>query len=203
MKITDNIEYTGEDFSSFDLYRADIIGCKFIECSFKNVRMEEVITKSCLFSKCDFTSTYMNASVHRNSAFTNCDFTYANLFTASFIDCKMVGSILSGASIPGLTIRGGDWSYAYLKECNLKGFDLRDIRFVKADLFKCNLENADLRGADMTQAILSHANLKGADLRGANIEGVDIKSLNMKKTKIDFKQAILIAEACGAVYGDN
>jgi uncharacterized protein YjbI with pentapeptide repeats len=43
------------------------------------------------------------------------------------------------------------------------------------------------------------ANLTEASFRGAKLEGIDFRHVNMKKTKIDLEQAILIAECYGAV----
>ena len=161
--------------------------------------MRELTTDHCQFSDCDFTAAGMNASQHNASAFTNGNFTYANLFGAIFRECKMIGSNFVETVLGGITIIGGDWSYVNLKQCSFKGLDLRKVRFCKADLFKCNFEKADLREADLTQAMLSGANFKEADLRDAKLDGIDIKSIHFSGTKIDITQAVLIAEAHGAV----
>ncbi len=124
-------------------------------------------------------------------------------FSTKFQDCKMTGSNFIETNLSGITIIAGDWSYVHMNGCYFKGLDLRLVKFKQANLFKANLEKADLRGADFTQAILSGASLKGADLRGAKIDGVDVKSLDLNKTKIDLTQAVIIAEAYGAVYEEG
>ena len=50
--------------------------------------------------------------------------------------------------------------------------------------------------------MLSGASLTQADLRGSTLDGVYLKDLHWRKTKIDLTQAVLLAESMGAVIDE-
>ncbi len=113
----------------------------------------------------------------------------------------MTGSDFSGASLDGITIDGGDWSYTNLRLARLAKQNLRGIKFHEADLSGADLDKADLRDCDLSMALLAKANLQGTDLRGADMEGVDFKTLTLAGTKMDREQAVLFSKAYGAKIG--
>lgn len=76
----------------------------------------------------------------------------------------------AGADCTGLTARGA----------NLRGKDLRGIRFIDADL-----RGADLRGASLSRSQLQDVNLTGADLRGANLNRSLIRGVALINVKMD------------------
>lgn len=59
--------------------------------------------------------------------------------------------------------------------CDLRGADLRGLRFVEANLSAFNLGHSDLRGAWLRGAVLSGACLKYADCGGAFFSDADFK----------------------------
>lgn len=141
----------------------------------------------------------MNASRHEQSVFTNCSFRMAKLFNAEFLGCKLVGSSFDEADLSALVISRGDWSYVTLQFHDLRGRDLRGVRFAEADLYECNLERVDLRDADLTRANLLNARLAKADLRGANLEGIDLSALDLEGVRLDVAQAVQLARAHGVI----
>ena len=134
-----NKEFIDEKFEGANFKRKHLQGCRFIRCSFRRTPMSELLTHGCLFSACDFTNTKLNASSHQSSAFTNCTFAGTNLFSAQFTNCKMTGSSFMEVDMTALSIVAGDWSYTNLRHSNLKGFDLKRVRFTEADLYGCTL----------------------------------------------------------------
>lgn len=114
----------------------------------------------------------------------------------------MIGSDFNEASLDGITIAGGDWSYTNLRFANLSKQAMRGIRLVEADLYSCNLEKADLRDADLTRARMGKSRMQGADLRGALMDGVDFMSLDIKGARMDAHQGAAFLRAYGAKVDD-
>ena len=113
----------------------------------------------------------------------------------------MFGSTFVDASLLGIEVNGGDWSYTNLRSCSLKGLNLRCINLSNADLSMCDLENTNLRDFNLSHAILIQAKMNGADMREANVDGVDFKSFSFKGVHLDMSQAIAVARCYGAVIG--
>jgi hypothetical protein len=62
---------------------------------------------------------------------------------------------------------------------NLRGVDLTDTHFQRADFTK-----SDLRGVNFTNADLSEANFTGADLTGADLTGADLCFANLSEANL-------------------
>lgn len=110
----------------------------------------------------------------------------------------MTGSSFGEADLSGVSIRGGDWSYTFLRNHHLKRCDLSGVLFKESDLYHCNFEKSNLRNADLSYANVSGVSFSGAVLRGAILDGIDLKSLNLKGARIDIAQAIQLAHSFGA-----
>ncbi|SEN95816.1 pentapeptide repeat-containing protein [Paenibacillus sp. OV219] len=196
-----NQQYTGVEFGSQDLKYGELTSCTFNQCSFANGTLNEIVSSNCRFIECDFRGASLNGSIHNETAFENCRFNGANLFVSKFVACKMTGSDFSSATMDGISIIKGDWSYTNLRHSKLVRQDLRGVKFHEADLSGANLEKADLRDCDLTMAILANAKLHGADVRGAKMEGVDFKSLTVTGMRMDREQTVLFTLAYGAKVG--
>ena len=72
----------------------------------------------------------------------------------------------------------------------LRGADLQNAYFWRADLRGEDLRGADLRGADLRNAKLTGSDLKGANLLGADLRGVDLQGISFKHTKIRWDTVI-------------
>ena len=106
-----------------------------------------------------------------------------------FEQCKMSGSSFADARFMAIAIVGGDWSFVILASHDLRGLDLRDVRFNDANLEGCNLARANLRGSDLTNASLLRTRLRGVDLSLLTLRGV----------RLDLQQAVLLPRSLGAV----
>lgn len=62
-----------------------------------------------------------------------------------------------------------------LKGANLKGKDLSNTNFTKANLEEANLSSADLTNANFQDADLEETNLKGAKIQGANFKNAELE----------------------------
>ena len=189
----------GERFPRVDWYGEDLGASVFVGCEFVDADLTEVTTRGARFEDCEFRGGQLNASTHEGSSFTGCRFARTSFFAASLIGCKLVGSSFSGAKLRPMTVAGGNWSYVSLRGANLSGLDLSGVRLVEADLAEADLRQAVLRDADLTRAVLRSVRLEDTDLVGADLTEVDLAGLEWNGSKVDSTQALLIAEAQGAV----
>jgi fluoroquinolone resistance protein len=167
--------------------------------SFRGLDLSGLRTTHCTFHECDFTLARLNGSEHAGSDFANSLFESANLFGVHFADCRLVGATFVAATLTGLTVEAGDWSYVLLRGQDLSRFDLRRVRLREADLAEADLTEADLRGADLTRARVHNAILAGADLREAVVDGVDLSTARISDARLDLAGAVQLARSLGAV----
>jgi uncharacterized protein YjbI with pentapeptide repeats len=73
-----------------------------------------------------------------------------------------------------------DLSRANLQEIDLRGQDLQDVIFFRADFTNASLDEAGLIGADLTMAKLQGANLLGAKLNLAILNGADLSRAKLR-----------------------
>jgi hypothetical protein len=71
---------------------------------------------------------------------------------------------LAGRNLSDLRLGNAD-----LREANLREADLSRADLTKTDLVRANLSRADLHGADLRAAFLIKSDLREADLHGANL----------------------------------
>jgi len=127
-------EVIDEDFDDREWPEIEMTRCHLTRCRFRGARLSEARLEGCHFEECDFARARLNAAECRASAFSNCLFTDAYLFMARFDDCRLLGASFAGADMGGLTIVGGDWSWANLRHQSLMKQDLRAVKFLGADL---------------------------------------------------------------------
>lgn len=167
--------------------------------SFADADLVELVTTGCTFEECDFSGARLNASEHTATAFLRCRFRRTNLFGASFIGCKLTGSVfLDGCNLRPLTVDGGDWSYVSLRGQDLRTIALPGVRLMEADLSESDLRDADLSGCDLRHARLHGVRLAGADLRGADLTAVDLTALDVRGVRLDMSHAVQLVEQLGA-----
>ena len=107
--------------------------------------------------------------------------------------------MFAGAEVGGLELTGGNYTLASFMHCDMRKLTLQNARLEQVDFRDCNLRQCSFPGCDLNHSMFGGANLTETSFRGAKLEGVDFRHMNMKKTKIDLEQAILIAESFGAV----
>jgi len=92
-----------------------------------------------------------------------------------------VNSILNGADMAGMNLRGLNFHHVYLQETNLIGVNLEGALLHRADLYRAHLEEASLRATRLSRVNLEGASLHRADLRGANLQGAIVTEEQLEK----------------------
>lgn len=99
-----------------------------------------------------------------------------------------------------MIISGGDWSYTDLREISFGRLELTGVNFEGAQLNHCQMARSSFRRCNFNHAWMTGVNLEGSDVRGSTLEGVDLKGIRFRNTKIDLEQAVALAAALGARY---
>ena len=188
-----------EDLSHVDWSGEDIGNAVFRRCRFFDADLSEATTDGAVFEECDLSGVRFNVSTHTATAFLRCTFRRTTFFGATLSGCKLTGSEFLQATLRPLHVQGGDWSFVRLRGADLSGVDLTGVRLREADLTDADLTRAVLRDCDLDGARFSHATLRDADLRGASLEAVDHLTLSLDRTRLDLSQAVLVAQAHGAL----
>ena len=149
-----NIDFSGINLESLDLYGASAVGAKYRRC-----RMTE-----CCFRRADLTFA---------------DFKDAYLGFSNFTLAIAAGANLSNTYLRSANFESADLTGAYLMDATLAEAVLWETILIDADLTGANLTGAHLGRANLTGAILSKANLTGANLTGADLTGANLTGANL------------------------
>ncbi|MEM6281984.1 MAG: pentapeptide repeat-containing protein, partial [Chloroflexota bacterium] len=103
-----------------------------------------------------------------------------------FHDGTIKGADLKGANLAGADLSGLDLSGFNLREINLSGADLTNVRLSGADLIDADLSYANLIGVQCTNSNLRFANLSGADLRNAELLQADLSHADLSGDNLMF-----------------
>ena len=157
--------------------------------------------RGCTFEKCVFIGCSFKNLTLVNCSFNVCVFKWADFFRTLFRDCRLMGCEVLGARCTGMSVQGGDWSYANLANLKFSRQTLHGVRLRETALSGCSFSECDLTDCDLTRATVHGASFRACDLRGSVLDGVAVTEASWAGSKIDLAQCIVIAqEATGAVF---
>ncbi|MEO0374401.1 MAG: pentapeptide repeat-containing protein [Cyanobacteria bacterium P01_A01_bin.17] len=99
-------------------------------------------------------------------------------------DVSLRGADLSEANFDRANLNGSELSDATLERVTLRGANLKQVRLVGANLVGSILDEADLNGAVLRGANLAQANLIGAVLLQANLREASFDKANLGKANL-------------------
>ncbi|MEM7065225.1 MAG: pentapeptide repeat-containing protein [Cyanobacteria bacterium P01_B01_bin.77] len=124
-------------------------------------------------------------------------------------DPNFQGVRLQGAYLRDADMRGFNLTSSSLIDADLQNADLREARLVRTELLEATLQNADLRRVDLTDANLTGADFTGADLRGSqliraqvarsNFTDADLTGVCIEDWSVS-SQTQFINVRCGYIY---
>ena len=132
-----------------------------------------------------------------DAVFEKCDasngkWSESALVRARFVDCRLIGIDLGGASIQHVTFercaielssfRLASFKSAVFNECTMRdtefsGADLRGVRFSQCDLKRVQMSGAKLKGADLRGSSIDDIRVSPADLGGAIVDPIQMTGL--------------------------
>jgi uncharacterized protein YjbI with pentapeptide repeats len=121
-----------------------------------------------------------------------------NLFSASFTECKLLGTVLSRvSSLIGAEFIKCSFDYADMRALDLSGMDFSNSSFVETDLSLANLEKTTFINSQFVNVSINGAKLLMTDLRGATIQGISFKEDNLKGIILTPHQVEMLAQEIG------
>ncbi len=168
----------------------DLHGANYTGVDFSGANLSGVNLSGSILNGADFTKANLSSASFRSARLTGCDFSQANLegtdFTnASMSECEFAGARLAGSKLRDVlnACKGCNFSHADLSGLNLAGVRIAGDDFSHADLRNVNFAGAELVGSDLSNARLDGANLAGATLTECDLDGVDLRHVDLSKTK--------------------
>ena len=166
-------EYQNKTFSEAESFLESCEKHVFRECKFQSVDLTDRVFERCVFELC-------------------------SLFDTAFDSCKMTGSVFYEIDCTCFSIIGGDWSFTDVRELDFYKMKLCGVNFDHADFTGCCLDQAVFQDCNLSHIKVGNTSAVGTDFRSSTMDGIDFRGIQMKKTKIDLTQAILIASCMGA-----
>jgi len=164
------------DGTTSPLLLGDFEQCKFYQCNFDRVDLNDFNFINCVFVECNLSLTQIN-----NTSFQEVIFT----------DCKMIGFNLETANTFGLKVK--------FENCILNDSSFYELKLPKTHFKDCSLEHVDFVNADLSQTFFENCNLKNAVFDQTNLEKANLAtsfnfSINPTQNKI--KNAKFSKENC-------
>lgn len=173
----------------------------------------------------DFTATEYSALTLRESRITGAAFTGSHLLRATFVDCVVADSDLSGAVLEGCRFERVEFQHCRLSgvqaqgshfvdvailDCKIDGGnfrmtvwergELRDSNFVDSDFYGARLPASRIHGCDLSNVEFSKCDLAGSQLQRSRLEGVRGGD-SLRRVTINSDQIIPAALALFAAIG--
>jgi len=149
---------------------------------------------------------------------SKCYISNIKLKKAKFIDCQVMGAVLSNSNFEHSTFTESDFQGAFcegttfksciFEKCNLRLLKCTNANMSSMHIYDCNLEIADLTNANLKYSIIKNCNLKKVNFSGCNLERANligcknihvsdlIECQSLKYAKLDAEIIDLIKQQC-------
>ncbi len=197
------ITYTQDQISSLPSNQ-EYSHCIFDDLDMQNLDLSDYVFTDCSFVKTNLRSTKCNGSVFTRCNFSNANIIGCNLFSAEFIECKLLGILLSQASsIIGTEFKKCNFDYADMRALDLSGQDFSYSSFIETDLSLTNLEKTSFINSQFININTNGAKLQMTDLRGATVQGIHLQTTNLKGMIFTPEQILDLVRDIGIVIMES
>jgi fluoroquinolone resistance protein len=145
--------FKGENYSIKSLPQGEYNNCAFINCTFLNADLSEILFIECTFDNCDLSNAKL-----KNTSFQSVNFTNSKLLGLHFDDCK-------------------DFLLSFnFENCLLNYASFYKLRLHNTQFIHCKLEDVSFEKTDLTNAVFQHCDLNKALFDNTNLERADLKT---------------------------
>lgn len=163
------------------LVGAELAGLRADGLNLRDSDLSRGVLKESHLVACDFSRARLEHADVDRATIRMCTFDHARAVQLSAVgamieDCSGAGVDLSGADLRGAQLTDTKFPRANLRDARLDGVEAYGVSLRGADLADASLrdvcfDDADLRGADLTGADMTGGRFHGADFRGAILDG--------------------------------
>ncbi|MGK9176010.1 DUF2169 domain-containing protein [Yokenella regensburgei] len=174
-------------FMELTLAEPDFRGATLQKCAFMQSKLVAANFHSATLDSCSFVQTqaeqacFSHATCITTAVASESDFTGADFSYATLRQCNLRQTPLIGAQFGQAKLDNSDFSEANCASCHFVGANLMGSLFVRTDL-----RNVDFTDANLMGAILQKSQLGGAIFPGANLFRADLsQSFTSDTTRFD------------------
>ncbi|WP_436862955.1 pentapeptide repeat-containing protein [Acinetobacter haemolyticus] len=215
-----NEDFTGVDFSSRDLRKAEFYSCVLDYCNFYGVNLGAAAT----FWKCSIKKSLIIQASLENSQFVECEIENSNFRSSKFIRATVTG-LLSPDSEPSLanndfngctfkdstfnnfnffgsSIKGAILDGVYYNGCNISFLDFTDTNINSSlSVYKSKSIYIKLSGMLIEGSSFVECDLTNSEFEGSQAKGSDFSRSNL--TRANFRNADLSKSRFNMTLGND
>jgi len=183
----DELEH--QTFKNNSLCDQNIIGRRFISCTFKD---------------CDFTKAKLDASRFLDCEFKNCNLSNTSIDGCSFKEarffyCKIIGADFCSCDQLLFSV---SFRKCLISLCNFSGLKMPGTLFFGSMIEDCDFVGSDLSGADfnscvLTRSIFHNTDLKRADFRLAKNFVIDPANNQLRGARFSVPEVLTLLDVYG------
>jgi len=195
--------FTQLDVQSNDFFEMGTIQ----DCVIENQNANKVTFDKFSFKNVTFTETALTGVEFTDVIFERCDlsnidFSDAIIHRTKFLECKMIGINLSGATLRNVLFDRCLGDYATFRFSNTKQVIVQDSSFYKTDFISSKLHKIDLSRTNIDQSQWSGTKLDGIDLSDCEFNGLGAAVEDLKGCIISREQAYVFATMFGLIVNE-
>lgn len=162
------------------------------------VIVDKTVFRNVVFAQCSLIGVELTDVVFDKCDLSNANFSDAIIHRSEFLNCKMVGTNLTGATLRNVRFQQCLADYATLRFADMKSIVLEECSLIKSDFYHCKLQKKTVfRQCNIDGAQFSGTELDGIDLSDCEFNGIGVEADNLKGCFIAREQAYLFAGLFG------
>jgi uncharacterized protein YjbI with pentapeptide repeats len=191
------------NIQSHDIFEMGMIqDCAIEHQQVNKVIFDKMIFKNVTFTKITLTEVELTDVIFEKCDLSNVDFSEAVIHRTEFIECKMIGTNLTGVTLRNVLFDSCLADYATFRFSNAKQMIIQDSFLRNADFCYSKLQKFQLFRSNIDQAQLSGTELDGIDLSDCEFNGLGVGLEDLKGCIISREQAYIFANLIGLIIND-
>ena len=170
----ENLHATGTDFSTLALRRVSFRHCRFVDCDWSGVELEDVIAEHCDWSASRLTGVRWHGCRWTDCKGVGFDCSDGILHRSSFTNCNFLSTNFKGSTFKQVSFVQTDLTGAQLSQCRWKDLTFSHCKLAEASFFRTAMGGLDVTTCQIDGLILSQS---GEELRGLIVDPLQAAAL--------------------------
>jgi uncharacterized protein YjbI with pentapeptide repeats len=180
-----------------------ISNCIIEDQSAEKVNFKQVIFRDVTFKNISFSRADIEDVRFENCDLSNVDLSGSLMHRVEFIDCKVLGSNLSEASLQNVVMNKCNARYVNLVFSRCKKFRIEESELSFADFRWSEFTDANFVNTNLQESQLAGTKLEGVDLSMCDIEGICVTPEDIRGAIVSSLQAISLSKLLGIVIKED
>ncbi len=176
-------EFNHLDISTIN-WNIKIDGCKFTNCKFTHLDLEQMEWIDVIFDHCEFERVHLSSST---------------LCRVHFVGCRVSGLEITNSLIQDVLLQSSKGNY-----CNFSGSKIKDCAFTQSDFSSSSFVHCDwihscFDHCDLDDSEWVNTNLKGIDFSTSSISNILVSNDLLKGVIVNESQALEFVRILGLI----